>query len=469
VCQGEPGSGKTTLGLQFLLAGIEEGEPVLYVTLSETREELQAVARSHGWDVSALPILELIARSPIGDEQDNTLFYPSEIELAETTKVLTDEIERTAPMRVILDSLSEIRLLSQNPMRYRRQIAALKDFFAGRQCTVLILDDNRDAGDVNLQSIAHGILSLEHLAPLFGAERRRLRVLKVRGVAFRGGFHDFKIQSGGLAVFPRLVAAEHHQPFEAEQISSGIVELDCLLGGGLDRGTTTLLMGPSGTGKSAIAAQYATAAARRGERVAMYNFDEGLGTFYARTEALGLPLRRFADEGLFSVQQIDPAELSPGEFAHLIRHAVENQEARVCVIDSLNGYFHAMPEEHLLSVQLHELFTYLRQRGVVVILTLAQHGFLGSSIETPIDVSYLADTVVLLRYFEAAGRIRKAISVMKKRSGVHENTLRELALDRGGLRVGEPLEGFQGILSGMATFIGTQGSLFPDAHGPRRR
>jgi circadian clock protein KaiC len=469
VAQGEPGSGKTTLGLQFLLAGVQRGEKALYVTLSETEEELQAVAHSHGWVLSAVPILELIARSPIGDEEDNTLFYPSEIELAETTNVLTNTVERIGPARVVIDSLSEIRLLSQSPMRYRRQIAALKNFFAGRKCTVLILDDNRDPGDTNLQSIAHGILLLEHLAPLFGAERRRLRILKIRGVAFRGGFHDFKIQTGGLAVFPRLVAAEHRKEFDSERISSGLGALDRLLGGGLDRGTTTLLMGPSGTGKSAIAAQYMVAAAKRGEHVAMYTFDEGLGTLFARNEALGLPFRRLAEEGLLSIQQVDPAELSPGEFAQRIRDAVETREVRVCVIDSLNGYFHSMPEEHLLSVQLHELFMYLRQRGVVVILTLVQHGFLGAAIETPIDVSYLADTVVILRYFEAAGRIRKAISVMKKRSGTHENALRELALDESGLRVGEPLKGFQGILTGAPTFTGTATSLLPEADGPRPR
>jgi circadian clock protein KaiC len=459
LCQGEPGAGKTTVGLQFLLQGIRDGERVLYVTLSETREELEAVARSHGWNLDGLEILELFARTPVGFEDDNTLFFPSEIELAETTRALMEAVERAGPARVAIDSLSEVRLLSQSGIRYRRQIVALKDFFAGRDCTVLILDDMQDTGDSNLQSIAHGILLLEHLAPLYGAERRRLRVLKMRGVKFRGGFHDFKIETGGLAVFPRLVAAEHRPDFPREQVSSGIAELDRLLGGGLDRGTTTLLIGPAGTGKSVIAAQYASAAASRGERVSMYAFDEGEFTFVARNEALGIPLRSQSEKGLFALRQVDPAELAPGEFTALLRRAVEFENCRVCVIDSLNGYFHAMPEEHFLSVQLHELFTYLRQRGVVVILTMAQHGFLGNAMETPLDVSYLADTVVVLRYFEAHGRIRKALSVIKKRSGKHESTLRELAIDERGLRVGEPLEGFQGILSGSPSYSGDLASL----------
>jgi len=447
--QGDPGVGKTTIGLQFLLNGLAAGEHGLYVTLSETAEELEAVARSHGWDLSGITVHEVMpSASLLLAEDDSTLFQPSEIELGETTRAILTEIERTGATRVVVDSLSEIRLLSQSALRYRRQILALKHFFAGRHITVLLLDDGTsEAGDIHLQSIAHGVIRIEHLAPLYGAERRRLRIVKLRGVSFRGGFHDMKIETGGVVVFPRLVAAEHQSTFPFDPATSGLPELDALLGGGLDRGTTNLIMGPAGSGKSSIAAQYAAAAAQRGEAAYIFTFEEGLGTLLRRSELLHIPLRAGVDDGRVVVQQVNPAELTPGEFATLVRARVEQDSARVIVIDSVNGYLSSMPEENFLVLQLHELFSYLRQRGVVVILTLAQQGLIGN-MANPVDVSYLSDTVILLRYFETAGEIRKAISVFKKRSGGHEPTIRELVMDAGGIRVGAPLSNFRGILTG---------------------
>lgn len=463
VLQGSPGAGKTTIGLQFLLEGVRAGEAGLFVSLSETAEELRFAAESHGWSLESIPIHEVVPAEDADPDADNTLFQPAEVELGETTRSILRQVERVNPVRVVIDSLSEIRLLSQSSLRYRRQILALKRFFTGRRCTALFLDDaSLEGSDAHLQTIAHGVVILEQLAPLYGADRRRLRVLKMRGVKFRGGFHDFKIETGGVAVFPRLVASEHSEPFAAEQVRSGIDSLDRLVGGGLDRGTTTLLMGPTGTGKSAIAAQYASAAASRGEHVVIFTFDEGLGTLFTRTKALGIPLDELVESGAVRVQQIDPAELTPGEFAALVRRSVEQDQARMIVIDSLNGYYNAMPEEHLLAVQLHEIFSYLRQRGVVVLLTLAQQGVMGPALRTPLDVSYLADAVILLRYFETQGDVRKAISVLKKRSGLHETAIRQLAIDAGGLRIGEPLREFQGVLTGVPVYTGAPGPLLKE-------
>ncbi|HTE21278.1 MAG TPA: ATPase domain-containing protein [Armatimonadota bacterium] len=462
--EGDPGAGKTTLALKFLLEGARRGEPVLYVTLSETKAELTAVARSHGWTLDAVNILELIA-SEESLEQDSqlTMFHTSEVELSETTRAVLAEVERTRPTRVVFDSLSEMRLLAQNPLRYRRQILALKQFFIGRHCTVLLLDDRTsDVADLQLQSIAHGVIMLQQLAPEYGAERRRLRVVKLRGVKYRGGFHDFNIERGGLNVFPRLVASEHRRVYTRDRVESGVPALDALLGGGLDRGTSTLLIGPAGSGKSTVASQYAVAAAQRGERAAIFSFDESLDTLRARSTALGMPLQEQMDEGRMIVQQIDPAELSPGEFTDVVRRAVEPEHgdgAKVVVIDSLNGYLNAMPEERFLIVQLHELLTYLGQQGVVTILIMAQHGLVGSSMQTPVDASYLADGVVMLRYFEAAGHVRKAISVMKKRSGAHEDTIRELRITDQGIQLGDPLKQFQGILTGVPSFLVEPGLL----------
>jgi circadian clock protein KaiC len=457
VVEGESGTGKTTIGLQFLLRGIRAGEKGLFLALSETEEELHAVAATHGWSLDGMALREVSTRE-LAPEENNTLFHPAEVELGETTKCLFQEVERVSPARVVIDSLSEFRLLSQSGLRYRRQILALKQFFVGKKCTVLLLNDApREVSDAHLYSIVHGIVQLEQLAPLYGAERRRIRVVKLRGVKFHGGYHDMKIETGGVVVYPRLVAAENPKAFSGEQISSGIPELDRLTGGGLERGTTTLILGPAGTGKSAIASQYATASAHRGERVAIFTFDEGTETLLARSQGLGIPLARQLEAGLIQVKHVDPAEMSPGEFVHFVRESVQEQKVRVVFIDSLNGYIHAMPEEHALSNQLQELFTYLRQRGVVVILTMAQHGLLGP-LESPLDVSYLADSVLLLRHFEAQCSIRKAISVLKKRS-IHETALRELSMDGKGLHVGEPLEQFRGILTGVPIYEGTGKNL----------
>jgi circadian clock protein KaiC len=457
--EGDPGAGKTTFALRFLLEGTRHGESVLYVTLSETIVELRAVARSHGWSLKGIHLLELIAsEESLAPDAQLTMFHPSEVELSETTRAVLAEVDRRKPTRLVFDSLSEMRLLAQNPLRYRRQILALKQFFIGRHCTVLLLDDRTsDPTDLQLQSIAHGVVSLEQLAPEYGAERRRLRIVKLRGTRYQGGHHDFVIRRGGLQVFPRLVAADHPYTFTKAQVESGIPELDALLGGGLDRGTSTLLIGPAGCGKTTLATQYAVAATQRGEQAVLFAFDETLHTLRARCATLGIPLQEMIDAGRFLVHQIDPAELSPGEFVHVVRKAVEPETgagAKVLIIDSLNGYLNAMPEERFLTIQLHELLTYLAQQGVVTLLLVAQHGLVGSGMVTPVDASYLADSVLLLRFFEAAGRVRKAISVMKKRSGGHEDTIRELTMGPGGICIGAPLEQFQGILTGVPSFLG---------------
>jgi len=454
--EGDPGSGKTTLGLQFLREGMERGETVLYVTLSETKSELTAVAASHGWELDGMPIHELAAagdRTPFKPDDQYTFFHPSEVELGETTQAVLSEVERVSPRRVVFDSLSEMRLLAREPLRYRRQILGLKQFFVGRDCTVLLLDDRTSAdGDLQLRSLAHGVVTLEQLAPEYGAERRRMRVVKLRGVKFLGGFHDFVIATGGLDVFPRLVAADSRTAAEHGTASTGIAALDRLLGHGLDRGTSTLLLGPAGSGKSAIATQVAVAASQRGERVAMYLFDEGLDTFRRRAAGLGADVTPYVDSGHMMLTQVDPAEMSPGEFAERIRSTVARDGTRVVVIDSLNGYLNSMPEERFLLAQLHELFTFLRQRGVITISVVAQHGLVGSGMQSPIDVSYLADNVIVLRFFEAQGAVRQAISVLKKRSGPHEKTIRELRLQARGISIGEPLDDLHGILTGVPQF-----------------
>jgi circadian clock protein KaiC len=454
--EGDPGTGKTTLALQFLLEGARRGEPVLYVTLSETKEELLAVADSHGWSLDGIRIYELVpAEESLKTESQYTIFHPSEVELGDTTNAVIEEVERLQPRRVVFDSLSEMRLLARDPLRYRRQILALKQFFAGRQCTVLLLDDRTSTdGDLQVQSIAHGVLMLEQLAVEYGGERRRLRVVKLRGSRFRGGYHDFNILTGGVEVYTRLVASDHRREFKKETVSSSVPELDELLGGGLDRGTSTLIMGPAGSGKSSIAAQFVACAARRGEVSAAFVFDEGIDIHLARAAGLGNDIHADVEAGRILVQQIDPAELSPGEFAHRVREAVEQGGARLVVIDSLNGYLQAMPNERFLTAQMHELLTYLNQQGVITLLVMAQHGFLGSQMASPVDVSYLADTVMLLRYFEAGGAVRRAISVVKKRTGYHEDTIRELRLSAKGIEVGDPLTAFHGVLTGVPVYRG---------------
>jgi circadian clock protein KaiC len=454
--EGVPGSGKTTLALQFLMAGARAGESVLYVTLSETREELRSVADSHGWSLDGVEIRELTPPEGALDiDEQNTLFHPSELELASTTKLILDDVERLKPSRVVFDSLSELRLLAGSALRYRRQILALKQFFATRDCTVMLLDDmTASAHDLQMQSIAHGVILLEQLNPEYGAERRRLRVVKYRAMKFRGGFHDYVIEKGGLAAFPRLVAAEHRHLATRAKLPSGLPELDALLGGGIEEGTSTLIVGAAGTGKSTLAAQFAAAASRRGDHAALFVFDESPVSLSLRCAQLGVDLQQEVDSGRVTIQQIDPAELTPGEFIHRIRTAVTRDNARIVVIDSLNGYLNAMPEERHLTIQLHELLMYLGQLGVATILVGAQQGLIGSQMTTPIDASYLADAVVLLRYFEHRGEVRQAISVMKKRGSKHERTLREFRLDGGCITVGEPLREFRGVLTGVPEYEG---------------
>ena len=453
--EGTPGSGKTTLALQFLLEGVKHGEKVLYITLSESESELRLVATRHGWSLDGVPIFQLVPpEASHGPDHEVTLFHPSEIELGETTKLIFEQVRQNEPARVVFDSLSEMRLLAQSSLRYRRQILALKHFFAGRKCTVLLLDDlSSHADDLQLHSIAHGVILLEQLALEYGAERRRLRVTKMRGIAFRGGYHDFIIERGGLSIFPRLIAAEHHKEFHGDPISSGSEGLDALLGGGIHRGTSALFIGGAGVGKSTVALSYAVAAAARGEYAILFAFDEGLGTIFARADSLGIALRTHVDSGRLAIQQIDPAEMSPGEFAALVRDAVEKRNARVVVIDSLNGYLNAMPNEKFLILQMHELLSYLNQLGVVTLLVLAQHGLMGP-MQSPLDISYLSDTVIMLRYFEADGTVRRALSVVKKRSGAHEYAIREFLLAQGGLQVGPPLKQFRGIFTGTPTYLG---------------
>jgi circadian clock protein KaiC len=453
--EGDPGSGKTTLALRFMLEGVKRGERVLYVTLSETRHELEGVARSHGWTLDGIHVHDLLpSQENLLPDAHTRMFHPSEVELSDTTRAILEEIEKRRPTRVVFDSLSELRMLAQNPLRYRRQILALKQFFVGRDCTVLLLDDRTaEVNDLQLHSLAHGVISMEHLAQHYGAERRRMRVLKMRGKSFRGGWHDFMIRSGGLDVFPRLVAAEHHSEFPEDPLKSGNASIDLLLGGGMTRGTSCLLMGPAGAGKSSIATQYAVAAAARGEHAAMFVFDENRATLFRRAAGLGMDLKGHYERGRIRIQQVDPAELSPGELAHVIRRTVNQHKSRVLVIDSLNGYLNAMPEERFLQIHLHELLTYLAQQGVVTFLVVAQHGLIGSHMQTPVDASYIADTVLVLRFFEVQGKLRRAVSVLKKRTGGHEDTLREYRLTPNGIWVGEPLTQFHGVLAGVPQIV----------------
>lgn len=451
--EGNPGSGKTTLAIQFLLDGVHQGERCLYVTLSETAEELRAAAASHGWSLDGIDLFELVpSEDNLLVDAHSTMFHPSEVELNETTKLILAEVKRIAPTRVVFDSLSEMRLLAQDPLRYRRQILALKQFFVGRNATVLLLDDRTsNVNDLQLHSLADGVVSLEQIAPDYGAERRRLIVTKLRGRSYRGGYHDFRITRGGLDVYPRLIASEHHQPFVAERLLSGVADLDTLLGGGLDRGTSTILIGPAGVGKSSLAALYATTAMRRGERVAYFVFDESIRTLVTRSAKLGFDFRPHIDAGQLQLQQMDSAVLSPGEFIHIVRQTVERDDRSVIIIDSLNGYLNAMPEERFLLIHLHELFRYLGQQGITTLMVVSQYGMVGSDIQAPVDVSYLADTVILLRYFEADGEVRQAISVVKHRTSQHERTIRQFKMSEQGIAVGPSLREFHGILTGTPT------------------
>lgn len=461
--QGDPGVGKTTLGLQFLLEGAAKGEAGLYVTLSETEEELRAVASSHGWSLDALTLHQLSSvEERLAAQQQNTLFHPSDVELNETVDRVLALVEKVNPSRVVFDSLSEMRLLAGEPLRYRRQILALKQHFAGRNGTVLFLDDGTSGeADIQLQSLAHGVIALHKVSPEFGATKRKLEVVKLRGVDFRTGLHDYAIETSGLVVYPRLVAAEHRGRVERKQMPSAVPGLDALLGGGLERGNSVLFVGPSGSGKSTVAAQYVRAALERGERTAIFTFDETIGTFFARAEGTGMNLASFERRGLLTVRQVDPAELSPGQFAHAIRNAVERENARLVVIDSLNGYLMAMPDERFLVIQMHELLSYLSQKGVTTVLVTAQHGLVGT-MQAPVDMTYLADSVVLFRFFEAEGKVRRAISVLKKRIGAHEDSIRELKIGAEGVTLGEPLSQFRGVLTGTPHFAGPEVSSKKD-------
>ena len=463
--EGDPGTGKTTLALQFLLEGIRVGERVLYVTLSESAQELRQVSRSHGWTLDNVEIFELIPPDDdLKPEAQYTVFHPSEVELADTIASIMKKVDDLQPQRLVFDSLAELRMLARDPLKYRRQILALKRHLSGGNTTVLMLDDrtSNDSNDLQLQSIAHGVILMQGIGRDYGIRRRRIEIHKLRGSSFREGFHDYIIRAGGLDIFPRLIAAEHKPGFRRQPVPSGLQELDDLFRGGIDTGTSTLLTGPAGCGKSTVAFRYAYSSALRGEKAMIYAFDESLATLIDRSKGLGMDPDPLIASGALQLQQIDPAELSPGEFVSRIRRFVEEQKLRVLVIDSMNGLLNAMPNEQYLSMQLHELFSYLGQQGVATIVTLAQLGIIGLSMQNPIDVSYLADTILLFRYFERAGEIRQAISVVKKRSGPHERTIRELFMQNGKVSVGEPLSEFEGVLTGVPKLIAPMGQV--DSH-----
>lgn len=454
--EGDPGSGKTTVGLQFLLQGVANGEPTLYVTLAESREELETVAESHGFDLAKVEIFEV--KPPELDQTGSdqyTVFHPSEVELVDVMQNILSKMEKTKAGRIVFDSMSEIRMLARDPLRYRRQILSLKQFFMGRNCTVLLLDDRTgDRQDTQLQSICHGAIRMESLLREYGPQRRQIQVLKLRASQFREGPHDYKIGKGGLHVYPRLISAEHRPPnVDRSVLPSGIGELDKLFGGGVSRGTTSLFMGPAGSGKSTIATKFLTSAAERGERGLMFTTDETVETVMARCRGLGIPLELHLKKKTIDVQRLTPSELSPGEFIARIRTDVEEKECRVVIIDSLNGLLNAMQEQAMM-VQLHELFSYLSHMGVTTFVVMAQFGILGTQMGSPVDVSYLADNVLLFRYFEAMGAVRQAISVVKRRSGPHERSIRELRLSPNRIEIGAPLEQFEGVLTGVPKFRG---------------
>ena len=452
--QGDPGVGKTTMAIQFLLAGARNDEKGLYITLSETKDEIDVVARSHGWDLSGIELYELSTiEEKVRMDSESTFFHPSEVELTRTIDALLVEVDRVNPLRVVFDSLSELRMLAETPLRYRRQILQLKQFFAGRKCTVLLLDDRTSGtGDLQVESIAHGVICLNRMTPHYGVSRRQLNVLKLRGSEFREGNHDYILHKGGMTVFPRLIAGEHQRKFTREDFPSGIAGLDALLGGGLGRGTCSMFMGPPGTGKSTLAAKFALAAAERGEKSRLYIFDETVGTLMHRAGQVGMSLGPPVEKGTIIIEQIDPAEISPGELAHRIRRAVGEEETRMIIIDSINGYLNTMPQERELALQLHELLAYLNQQGVITIMVLAQGGLMGM-MQSPVDLTYLSDTVLLMRYYELRGEVKQAVSVLKKRSGHHERTIREIRVGSDGFAIGEPLRDLQGVLTGVPASI----------------
>jgi circadian clock protein KaiC len=453
--EGDPGTGKTTIALHFLLEGVKKGEKGLYVTLSESKGELLGVAASHGWDLDNITIFEMTPQGEeVQPEAQYTVFHPAEVELADTIGAILKVVDEVQATRVVFDSLSELRMLARDPLRYRRQILSLKRFFAGRNCTVVLLDDRTAEGnDLQLQSIAHGVVMLHNEEREYGNKRRRLEIRKLRGSHFREGFHDYVIETGGVKVFPRLVAAEHRHAIHQKTIQSGIAELDSLLGGGMASGTSNLLMGPAGCGKSSIAVRYALSHAQTGERSALFTFDETIATLKQRATGLGMDLEPCLEDGSMILSQVDPAEIGPGEFVdRVMRHVQEG--VSLVVIDSLNGFFYAMSGEQAVMLQVHELLSYLAQMGVTTLLTLAQHGFVGSNMNSPVDVSYVADTVLLFRYFEASGSVKQAVSVVKKRTGRHERSLRQLTFESDGIHIGRPLIEFEGVLTGVPKFLG---------------
>lgn len=464
--EGMPGSGKTTLALEFLLQGVRNGEPVLYVTLSETSEELEIVAQSHGWSLEGIDLFELASADEVlGVSRDQSILHSWEMELGGTIQLIREEVERVKPKRIVFDSLSEMRLLAQDPLRYRRQLLFLKQFFSGLDTTVLLVDDmtgSNGGRDNHLHSLCHGVLTLERLTLDFGAARRRMQVQKMRGVDFVAGYHDMIIRPGGINIFPRLVAADHHTPFIGERVPSGLDALDALLNGGPARGTSTLITGPAGSGKTTLSLQYLAAACQRGEKAVIYEFDERIGTLISRAQAFGIDLQNLMTDGRLTIRQIDAAEIAPGQFAAMVRSEIEENDVEVVMIDSLNGYVAAMPQEKQLILQLHELLSYLNQAGVVTFLINPQSGFFGTMHASELNVSYIADIVILLRFFESRGRIRKAISVVKNRSGQHEDTIRELRIDAHGIRVGEPLAEFRGVLTGTPEYVGEKAPLLED-------
>jgi len=463
--EGSPGSGKTMLALQFLIEGARRGESCLYITLSETSEELHAVADSHGWSLDGIDLFELsTAQSSFGENREQSVLYSWEVELSETVRLIENQVEETKPTRVAFDSLSEMRLLAQDPLRYRRQVLAMKQFFAGKDITVILVDDlttSNGERDAQLHSLCHGVITMERLTLEFGSARRRLQVQKLRGVKFVGGYHDMCIETGSLNIFPRLLAAEHAPPSIGEVTPSGVAALDSLMNGGPLRGTSTLITGPAGTGKSTIALQYVVAACLRGEPATVYEFDERVGTLLVRAKALNLDLAPHIESGLLNIRQVNPAEIAPGEFASLVQEAVERGKSRLVVIDSLNGYLASMTQEKQLLLQMHELLSYLNQKGVVTFLINSQIGLVGN-MNSQLNVSYVADAVIMVRFFETEGRIRKAISVVKNRSGRHEDFIRELRIDTQGVRVGDPLTEFKGVLTGTPDFTGVGSPLLED-------
>ena len=455
--EGTPGSGKTTLGLQFLLDGVAAGESVLYITLSETSEELESVAQSHGWTLDGIELFELSSTEGVfGEAYEQSILHPWEAELGDTIKLIQQRVDELKPTRLVFDSLSEMRLLAQDSVRYRRQVLALKQYFAGREITVMMVDDLTTAHgerDNHLHSLCHGVVTLERLTLDFGAARRRLQVQKLRGLDFVAGYH--------VEVYPRLVASQHHVEFTAENVNSGIPELDKLLVGGPMRGTSTLVTGPPGSGKTTLALVYLAAACRRGENCTIYEFDERVATLINRADSMGLELSRYIANGQLLIEQIDPAEISPGEFAWRVRNQVETRNCRMLVVDSLNGYMAAMPQEQQLILQMHELISYLSQQGVVTFLITPQSGLVGS-MHSKLNVSYIADSVILIRFFEAQGRLRKAISILKHRTGAHEDAIREIRIDSQGVRVGEPLVNFRGVLTGTPELFGADPALMEE-------